>query len=97
MQKLHSRVVMQRAQVGATEGIAWELLWKLASIKQDLGKPQSLTDMVNEALPAALKGVSRKALSLEGMQPSLKASTELPICSSTNKLCMHHLACLEGA
>ena len=71
---------MQRALVGATEGIAWELLWKLASIKEDLGKSQSLTDMVNEALPATLRGVSRKALSIEGMQPSLQASS-----------CMHHL------
>lgn len=57
---------MQRARVGATEGIAWELLWTLTSIRQAQGKPQSLTDMVNEALPGVQKGSVRKGLSLRG-------------------------------
>ncbi len=70
---------MQRALIGATEGIAWELLWKLASIKEDQAKPQSLTDMVNEALPVALKGTSRKALSLKGLQKSLRGDRCVPI------------------
>lgn len=49
--------------MGATEGIAWELLWQLVSIKRAQNKPQSLTDMVNDALPGFLKGSDRKGKS----------------------------------
>ena len=77
---------MQRALVGATEGIAWELLWALTSIKQNQGKPQSLTDMVNKALPAALKGMSRKALSLEGVQSSLQVDSSVQQLTNRPKL-----------
>ena len=64
---------MQRAEVGATEGIAWELLWKLAAIKQAQSKPQSLTDMVNVALPGFLKASDRKGRGLESAQNFLQA------------------------
>ena len=64
---------MQRAEVGATEGIAWELLWKLVDIKQAQHEPQSLTAMVNNALPSFLKGAERQARSLESTQHVLQA------------------------
>ena len=70
-------MLMQRALVGATEGIAWELLWTLTSIKQAQGKPQSLADMVNEALPGIQKGSVRKGLSLKGVQRSLHADSSM--------------------
>ena len=59
---------MQRAEVGATEGIAWELLWKIVTIKQAQNEPQSLTAMVNNALPSFLKGADRQGRSLESTQ-----------------------------
>ena len=59
---------MQRAEVGATEGIAWELLWKLYTITQAQNEPQSLTAMVNNALPTFLKGADKQGRSLESTQ-----------------------------
>ena len=56
---------MQRAEVGAAEGIAWELLWRLITIKQAQNEPQSLTAMVKDALPIFLKGAERQGRSLE--------------------------------
>ena len=64
---------MQRAEVGATEGIAWELLWKLVSIKQAQNEPQSLTAMVNNALPSFLKGADKRGRSLESTQHVVQA------------------------
>ena len=64
---------MQRAEVGATEGIAWELLWKLVTIKQAQNEPQSLTDMLNHALPSFLKGIDRQGRGLESTQHDAQA------------------------
>ena len=67
--------MVQRAQVGATEGIAWELLRQLTTIKQAQAKPQSLADMVSEALPGTLMGSKRKGLGLAGVLASLQADS----------------------
>ena len=66
-------IAPQRAEVGATEGIAWELLWKLVQIKKGEGQQQSVSDMVNDALPGFLKGAERTARTLEADQHSLPA------------------------
>ena len=59
---------MQRTEVGATEGIAWELLLKLVTIKQAQNEPQSL-----HALPSFLKGADRQGRSLESTQQIVQA------------------------
>lgn len=64
---------MQRAEVGATEGIAWELLWKLVNIKQAQHEPQSLTAMVNNALPSFLKGAEGQGRNLESTRHVVQA------------------------
>ncbi|CAK0783338.1 hypothetical protein CVIRNUC_006537 [Coccomyxa viridis] len=68
----------ERAEVGATEGIAWELLWKLVNIKQAQHEPQSLTAMVNNALPSFLKGAERQGRNLESTQHVVQAVEGYP-------------------
>ena len=66
-------IAPQRAEVGATEGIAWELLWKLVQLKKGEGQQQGISDMVNDALSGFLKGAERTARTLETEQHSLPA------------------------
>ncbi len=61
-------IVPQRAEVGATEGIAWELLWKLIQIKKGKGSQHSDAGILNGTLPGFLEGSGRTARTLEADQ-----------------------------